>query len=76
MSGRLKQTHIEMMMVFQGNCKLKELLLRLETHRPDPVHQSQERSHNAFLHLVLSRLTLRTQSIQLIDEDDCRLPGM
>lgn len=76
--SRFRQTRTQMMMVFQGNCKLKELLLRLapsETYQTNPIHQSQERSHDTFLHLVLSSLTLRTQSIQLINENDCWLSG-
>lgn len=76
--SRFRQTRNQMMMVFQGNCKLKELLQRLapsETYQTNPIHQSQERSHHTFLHLVLSSLTLRTQSIQLINENDCWLSG-
>lgn len=40
------------------------------THRADAVHQGEERSDDAFLHLVLRSFSLRTQSVELVDEDD------
>lgn len=44
------------------------------TYWTDSIHQSQERSYDSFLHLVLSSLTLRAQSVQFINKNDRRLP--
>lgn len=76
MSGRFEPTRVQLLLMAHGNGNRGQprlRLLRQETHRADPVHEGQERSHDAFLHLVLSPLALRTQSVQLIDEDDRRL---
>lgn len=77
MSGRFQPTRTRLLMMVSsravtagnrgsGRCDRK-------THRADAVHEGQEGSHDAFLHLVLSALALRTQSVQLIDEDERRL---
>lgn len=47
--------------------------MKRNTYWTDPVHQSQEGRDNSFLHLVLRSVSLRAQSVQLVDKDDRRL---